>query len=152
MECKNFEDCSAPMCPRDSGAASTAWFPGEPVCRLLDVPDWVKRQRKVARKAAAGYSFTFAMLQQDCRIAQGIKGIDPDGTDKERTEAEKNWLSAHPAITEAEREKMRVIGEKNKAFLTGKVVKNSAPKRASSPSGAKDMKSYGKGFGAPENA
>ena len=57
------------------------------------------------------------MLQQDCRIARGVKGINPDGTDKERGEAEAAWLKAHPAITEEEREKLRTMGEKNKAVL-----------------------------------
>jgi len=106
------------MCPKDAGAGKTAWFPDEDICRLLDVPEWVKRQRRIARKAAPGGSFTLAMLQRDCRIAKGIKGIDPDGTDKERAEAESAWLKAHPAITEAEREIMRARGEENKAALS----------------------------------
>ena len=123
MDCRYFEDCSAPMCPKDAGVSKTAWFPDEPICRLLDVPDWVKRQRRIAKKAAPGGSFTLAMLQRDCRIAQGIKGIDPDRTDRERVQEEIAWLKSHPAITEAEREKLRAIGEKNKAFLTGLDVK-----------------------------
>ena len=39
-------------------------------------------------------------------------------TDRERAESEAAWLKAHPAITEEEREKMRAMGEKNKAFLS----------------------------------
>jgi hypothetical protein len=85
---------------------------------LADIPEWVKRQRKIAKKAASGSYFTLAMLQQDCRIARGVKGISPEGTDKERAAAEAAWLSSHPAITEEEREKMRATGEKNKAFLS----------------------------------
>ena len=117
MDCKYFENCSAPMCPKDTGVGNTAWFPGEDICRRADVPDWVKRQRKITKKAAHGYFFTLSMLDRDCRISQGIKGIDPDGTDAERKAAEKTWLEKHPAITEEEREKMRVIGEKNQASL-----------------------------------
>ena len=64
--------------------------------------------------------FTLPMLERDCRIAQGVKGIDPDGTDKERAAAEKTWLEKHlpiKPISEEEREKMRAQGEKNKASL-----------------------------------
>jgi hypothetical protein len=74
---------------------------------LADVPEWVRRQRKIARKAATGGYFTVALLKHDCRITQGLKGIDPDGTDKERESDEAAWLTAHPVITAEEREKMR---------------------------------------------
>jgi hypothetical protein len=51
------------------------------------------------------------MLRHDCRIAQGIKGIDPDGTDKERAADEAAWLAKHPAITAEEREVQRKKAE-----------------------------------------
>jgi hypothetical protein len=72
---------------------------------LADVPDWVKRQRKVSRRAAPDGYFTLAMLTQDCRISKGIKGIDPDGTDRERAAGEAAWFKAHPAITEEQKKK-----------------------------------------------
>jgi hypothetical protein len=74
MDCRYFDGCSAPLCPRDEGAADRAWFPDEDICRLADSPEWVKRQRKVSRKAAMGASFTLAMLKHDCRICAGMKG------------------------------------------------------------------------------
>ena len=95
------------------------WFPDEPICRLLDVTDWVKHQRRIAKKAAPGSSFMLAMLQRDCRISQGIKGIDPDRTDRERAQEEIAWLKSHPAITEAEREIMRASAAKLKSFSPG---------------------------------
>jgi hypothetical protein len=128
MDCKYFDGCSAPLCPKDEGAADRTWFPDEDICRLADAPDWVKRQRKVSRKAAPGGYFTLVMLNQDCRIAQGMKGIDPDGTDRERAADEAAWFKAHPVITEEEREKMRVRGQKNKGFLNGKGCKNDLSK------------------------
>ena len=99
-ECRYFDDCSAPMCPIDEGLENYTWFSDEDICILKDVPDWVKRQKKIAKKAVgwkAGY-FTLTMLQRDCVIGKAIKGIDPDGTEKERENAEKEWLKRHPAI------------------------------------------------------
>jgi len=104
------------MCPRDAGVTKTAWFADEPVCRLHDVPEWVKRQRKIAKTGAnetAGY-FTLPMLECDCMIKKGITGIDPDGADSEREAAEKAWLEKHPAkkpISEETRAKYRVQAE-----------------------------------------
>ena len=96
--CKYFDNCSAPMCPRDTGAAKTAWFADEPVCRLHDVPEWVKRQRKIVKINATETTgcFTLPMLERDCMIKKGITGIDPDSTDLERKAAEKTWLEKHP--------------------------------------------------------
>ena len=120
MDCKYFDGCSAPMCPKHKEAEETQWFPNEDVCCLRDAPAWVKRQRKISKKAKDkdALFFTFLMLNRDCRISKGIKGIDPDGTKKERDAAEKAWLKRHPAITEGEREKMREKGKINKEVLS----------------------------------
>jgi hypothetical protein len=128
MDCKYFDGCSAPVCPKDPGREKTTWFPDEDICRLADSPDWVKRQRKVSRRAARGGYFTLAMLTHDCRISKGIKGIDPDGTDKERAADEAAWFKAHPVITAENREKNRAVGLKNKGFLDGGGCKNDPPK------------------------
>jgi hypothetical protein len=117
MDCKYFDGCSAPLCPKDEGVADRTWFPDEDICRLADVPDWVKRQKKISRKAATGGYFTLAMLKQDCRISKGMKGIDPDGTDRERAADEAAWFTAHPVITREMREKLRAEGEKKKELL-----------------------------------
>ena len=124
MDCKYFDGCSAPLCPEDKGIADRTWFPDEDICRLKTVPDWVKRQRRVARKAAPGGYFSVAMLRHDCRVAMGMKGIDPDGTEKERAAGEAAWFKAHPVITAEQREKLRARGEKNKGFLNGNNCKN----------------------------
>ncbi|MDR1905003.1 MAG: hypothetical protein LBQ88_22320 [Treponema sp.] len=128
-DCRYFDGCSAPLCPEDKGAAGRAWFPGEDICRLVDVPDWVKRQRKVSRKAAQGGYFTLAMLDQDCRISRGMKGIDPDGTDQERSTDESVWFTAHPAITAEGRERNRAIMAKNRAFLPGSGAPETKPQQ-----------------------
>ena len=119
MDCKYFDGCSAPLCPRDEGVAVRTWFADEDICRLADVPEWVKRQRKVSRKAALGGYFTLAMLTRDCHISKGIKGIDPDGTDKERAACEAAWLKARPVMAAETRVKMRAVAEKNRAAKLG---------------------------------
>jgi hypothetical protein len=123
MDCKYFDGCSAPLCPKDEGVADRTWFPDEDICRagnhprLADAPEWVKRQRKVSRKAAPGGYFTLAMLKHDCRICKGMKGIDPDGTDRERAAREAAWFKARPVMTAEMREKLRADGEKKKELL-----------------------------------
>jgi len=113
MNCKYFDDCSAPMCPQDSEVVKTAWFANEPVCRLYDVPDWVKRQRKIAKTSATETAgcFTLPMLERRCVIGKKISGIDPDMTEAQRKKAENNWLEKHQAIkpkSSKEWEKMAV--------------------------------------------
>jgi hypothetical protein len=129
MDCKYFDGCSAPLCPRDDGVADRTWFADEDICRLNNSPGWVTRQRRIAHKAdgpEAGY-FTLAMLRHECRIAQGIKGIDSNGTDRERAEAEQEWFKQHPVITEAEKEAMRAtVGRLKKAKSRGDIDENSS--------------------------
>ena len=127
MDCRYFDGCSAPLCPKDEGAADRTWFPDEDICRLICVPEWVKRQRKVSRKAAQGGYFTVTMLKQDCRISKGMKGIDPDGTDTERAADEAAWFKAHPVITEEEREKKRSVAVKNLASVLGVGTEKTTP-------------------------
>ena len=119
MDCKYFDGCSAPLCPRDEGIAARTWFADEDICRLADVPEWSRRQRKVSKKAALGGYFILAMLMRDCHISKGIKGIDPDGTDRERAADEAAWLKAHPVMAAEMRVKMRAVAEKNRAAKLG---------------------------------
>jgi hypothetical protein len=119
-DCRYFDSCSVPLCPKDDGAAVCVWFPDEEMCRCSGVPEWVKRQRRVSRKAAAGFYFTLAMLAHDCRISKKMKGIDPNGSDTERAADEKAWFAAHPLITAQVREKYRAIGFKKGVDLRRK--------------------------------
>jgi hypothetical protein len=111
MNCKHFEYCSAPICPKDAKSAQGVWFADEQVCRLQNAPEWVKRQRKITKtgvSATAG-CFTLPMLERRCVIGKKITGIDPDATDEERKSAEEDWLCRHPPVkakTGGEREKL----------------------------------------------
>jgi hypothetical protein len=69
------------------------------------------------------------MLKQDCRISKGTKGIESDGTDKERAAGEAAWFKAHPAITAETREKSRTMMLKNKALKPGLGMKKTSPNR-----------------------
>jgi hypothetical protein len=73
----------------------------------------------VFRKAAIGGYFTLTMLKHDCQIRKGMKGIDPDGMDKERAAGEAAWFKEHPVMAAEMREKLRVIAEKNRAAILG---------------------------------
>jgi hypothetical protein len=46
-----------------------------------------------------------------------MKGIDPDGTDRERAAGEAAWFKAHPAFTEEQRARMKAEGGKKTAVL-----------------------------------
>ncbi|MDR2177543.1 MAG: hypothetical protein LBP20_05815 [Treponema sp.] len=127
MDCKYFDGCSAPLCPRDGGLEKRAWFPDEDICRLADAPGWVKRQRKIAKKAAPGGYFTPAMLEQDCRVTKGMRGIDPNGDERERAAWEAAWFKAHPAMTAETREKLRAGGEKKRELLHRARLKKTQP-------------------------
>lgn len=107
-DCKRFDFCSAPICPmRD--VANDTWYPDEEICRLREftVLPWIRNQRKLAKKAKVSFYFTPGMLQQNCKIKKGIKGINPD---KEKVGDEERWLMAHPEkkeMSEEQKEKLR---------------------------------------------
>jgi len=116
-KCKYFDGCSAPMCPRNSGATKTVWFTDEPVCRLHNVPEWVKRQRKIAKIGADIIGcFTLPMLEHRCVIGKKICGIDPDGTESEREYAERNWLEKHPLIKPKSSEEREKLAARMRAY------------------------------------
>ena len=48
-----------------------------------------------------------------------VKGIDPDGTDRERAADEATWFKVHPVITREERENYKATAEKLNAKSLG---------------------------------
>ncbi|WP_461255564.1 hypothetical protein [Treponema sp. R80B11-R83G3] len=149
MKCKYFEECSASICPKNALVAQSVWFADEPVCRLQDVPEWVKRQRKIAKTGTAmitGY-FTLPMLERRCVIGKKMSGIDPDATDEERKIAEENWLCRHPSVkpkTHVEREKLAERMRLLRAIRLETEGEKPESVRGKTHTEEKKVKSYGK--------
>jgi len=80
LECAHFEECAAPLCPKDGDRQGHVWFPDEPVCRLQNVPEWVKKQRKIARLKGVDQDrfFTIRMLNEISSVRRNLQGQHPD--------------------------------------------------------------------------
>ena len=89
IQCRAYESCAAPLCPKDVDVGRCLWFPDEPVCALRKVPDWVRKQRRIVRLPSTdvGKYFTLYMLNATRRIGRGIQGADPNHAD-----ADKVWV------------------------------------------------------------
>ncbi len=110
-DCPRFEGCSAPICPFAENSFYI-WYPDEETCQLNEFRgfDWVKRQRKLSKKAVPDYYFTLTMLQQDFIIKKGIRGLDPDKDSYIAEGDENRWLKDHPEkreMSESEKEVLR---------------------------------------------
>jgi hypothetical protein len=101
-DCPKFEHCSVPLCPWDQDSLEYGLaYPDEPICSLqkANQVDWVRRQRKVARKVKDRERyFTHRMLCRNCRIGVGTKGLDPNRDYDKRAKDEEAWLKEHPEI------------------------------------------------------
>jgi hypothetical protein len=52
--------------------------------------------------------------------SEEMKGIESDGTDRERAAGEAAWFTAHPVMTAEERQRRRITGLNNKRFINGR--------------------------------
>ena len=111
-DCEKFDKCSAPLCPWDESSLQHGlWYPGEDLCNFqkANQVDWVRRQRKIAKKANKLHRFfTYKMLCRNCRVGSAIKGLDPD---LDRAKQEQEWIAKHPEIvvTAEMRDRMRSV-------------------------------------------
>lgn len=94
IDCRHFQDCDAPICPKDINAGQCAWFPPEPVCRLRDAPEWVRRQRRIAKLPGVDPEryFTLRILRTIKEVEHGVQGIDPESAGGETA-----WLARRSA-------------------------------------------------------
>ena len=90
IHCHHYQNCDAPLCPEDVNVKQCIWFPGEPICRLKNAPDWVAKQRKIARLKSIDREkyFTVRILERIEEITSDVEGADP-----ELFEGEKAWLA-----------------------------------------------------------
>lgn len=116
-KCKYFEECSAPLCPKDEESLKYGiWYKDEEICKLKFVDDWIKKQRKIAKKDKDGFTvFTYKMLCHNCILS--TIGID---SDKNREIEEKKWMNKHTRKKKINKEKRQKIAEKLKAARSKK--------------------------------
>lgn len=132
-ECQYYDDCSAPLCPLDPESLKHGiWYPDEEICQKRSVPDWVKVQRRIAKKTSdVDKYFTFEMLARVYKVTQGIVGLDPDKEEKPQL---KRWLEKHPPKSSVKKE----LTEEEKAVLRERLKKaHEARKRKNEKSTSK---------------
>jgi hypothetical protein len=83
VDCIFSKHCEAPMCPNQTREENKKgiWFPDAPICKLKDVPDWVKQQRRIAYQIKARNAETYfelVMLETPFRVKSTVSGIVPD--------------------------------------------------------------------------
>ena len=107
-QCRHFDYCSASLCPLDSEPLKTGiWYSDEEVCRLKSVPNWVKIQKKIAKKTKDKNTYyTYEMLNRNCKVGTGMTGLNPDKSEELQLIA---WLEKHPL--------KKALSEKQKKIL-----------------------------------
>ena len=118
-DCKRYESCNAPLCPKDQGSLERgSWFPFEEICGLQTYchESWIRNQKKIAKKSRnIDFYFTHRMLEQNCIIGRGIVGIDPDHDITDIKKDETRWLQEHPV--------KRIISEEKRELLRNRMEK-----------------------------
>lgn len=92
--CKFYAGCEAPFCPLAAESYRGILYPGEEICRSRSQGNlsWIQAQRRLIKANAGGY-FTMAMLERDCILKTGIRGLDPDKEEKPQLQ---DWMRKHP--------------------------------------------------------
>lgn len=114
-QCPKFESCGASLCPLNIEHLKIGiWHPDEEICKRIPVPGWVRMQRKIAKAARdKDRYFTYKMLKRNCKIAQGILGLNPD---KDEIPQLEKWLEIHPAKKELSVLEKKIIAERFKKY------------------------------------
>ncbi len=82
IDCRFYTSCTAPLCPRDINLGGSIWFPNEPICRLRNVPDWVRKQKRIAKlkNIETNKYFSVRMLDSIQQIHKGLQGEEIEQT------------------------------------------------------------------------
>jgi hypothetical protein len=124
--CNHFEDCSAPICPEDAESMEHgAWFADEEICRRIPYRErhYIRAQRRIAQLTACDPNrgcFTVPMLDRNCRLTHGIRGLDPEIAPPTPDRVAR-WLNLHPPkrqLSEDERAARRALAVKMRAKNT----------------------------------
>ena len=113
--CKFYTLCEAPFCPLAASNFKGIWYPGEDICRsrMYGNLSWIQAQRKLVKAAADGY-FTMEMLNRDCILKTGIRGLDPDREEKPQLQ---EWMRKHPRKRQVTNEERAEIKERLKKHI-----------------------------------
>ena len=113
--CKFYTLCEAPFCPLAASSFKGIWYPGEDICRsrIHWNLSWIQAQRKLVRATAEGY-FTMEMLDRDCILKTGIRGLDPDREERPQLQ---EWLRKHHRKRQVTTEERAEIKERLKKHI-----------------------------------
>ena len=122
IDCPNFDDCSAPLCPVDDGSIRNGiWYPDEEICRKRSVIGWVRKQKAIVKKKPPlDRFFTVAMVEALRQVRKGIEGLNPDQHLEQAKETERKWVEEKKGgrVIANENHKLgRVIAEKRKSLV-----------------------------------
>ena len=124
-QCRHFDSCSTSLCPLDPEYLEVEiWYPDEEICRLKTVPNWVKIQKKIAKKTKDKNTYyTYEMLNRNCKVGTGMTGLNPDKPEELQLIA---WYNKHPQKKAISEKQKKILVEARKkspiAMLKGMIV------------------------------
>ena len=95
IKCKQYENCSAPLCPLDNSVKYGVWYSDEEICQARNFQrlPWVMKQKLVVKAGASSDKFfTVDMLLSKQRIKKGIEGINPDQSLEAAEREKRKWM------------------------------------------------------------
>ncbi|MBA7580880.1 hypothetical protein ES708_22777 [subsurface metagenome] len=95
------------------------WYPDEEICRLKTVPNWVKIQKKIAKKTKDKNTYySYEMLSRNCKVGSGMTGLNSDKPEKPQLTA---WLKKHPPKKALSEKQKKILVEARKKSPTARV-------------------------------
>jgi len=121
------------LCPLDENSIKNEiWYPDEEVCHKRSVPDWVRRQKAIAKvKAPSDKYFTVEMLEAIKQVRKGIVGINPDLPLGQAKEAERKWIveKKEGRVIAKQNQKTHQVLAKKRKTLVGATIRTSKQRK-----------------------
>ena len=127
-KCKQFDICSAPLCPADKESLTGIWYPEEEICKNREFSKklFIVMQKKISKKVKGENRdtyFNIKMLNRNMAIGINFAGLNPDDTTEKGVEqfrkkeelVVKKWLKAHKVI------KQRILSEDEKKKINDRL-------------------------------